>query len=92
MADDPPTSATGIAVAVLGALFGGFAIPAGFLLDLHPLATLAAPVGGRAWRRLRLPCAALPACCARVAACDAPGLGVPAFTRLFCPRAGPGGL
>ena len=36
-------------VAVIGALFGGFAIPAGFLLDLPPLATyLAALAGGLA--------------------------------------------
>lgn len=33
-------------VAIGGALFGGFAIPAGFLLDLPPLATYLAAVAG----------------------------------------------
>ena len=33
-------------VGIIGALFGGFAIPAGFLLDLPPLATYLAALAG----------------------------------------------
>lgn len=33
-------------VAIVGALFGGFAIPAGFLLDLSPFATYLAALAG----------------------------------------------
>ena len=33
-------------VGIIGALFGGFAIPAGFLLDLPPLATYVAALTG----------------------------------------------